>query len=72
MCFVLQRESQGTVYFSEDLEDAQTAVNETLEEYRSLLDRLSDEQRRELVSTLGLRMEELKAQQAAIEEELKE
>ncbi|XP_052774251.1 uncharacterized protein LOC128212895 [Mya arenaria] len=66
------RESQGTVYFSEDLEEAQAAVNETLAEYRDLLDRLSDKQRQELISTLGLRMEELRAQQAAIEEELKE
>lgn len=68
--FVFQRESQGTVYFSEDLEDAQEAVNGTLIEYKQLLDKLSDTQRQEVISTLGLRMEELKAQQKAIEDEL--
>ncbi|XP_045213486.1 uncharacterized protein LOC123564179 [Mercenaria mercenaria] len=66
------RESHGTVYFSEDLEDAQTAVDETLTEYKQLLDQLSDQQRKEVISTLGLRMEELKAQQRAIEDELKD
>ena len=68
--FFFQRESKDTVYFSEDLEDAQEAVTETLTEYKQLLDKLSDQQRQEVISTLGLRMEELKAQQRAIEEDL--
>ncbi|XP_060571461.1 uncharacterized protein LOC132729669 [Ruditapes philippinarum] len=66
------RESQDTVYFSEDLEDAQKAVEETLTEYRQLLDKLTDQQRQEIISTIGLRMEELKAQQRAIEDHLKD
>ncbi|KAH3873262.1 uncharacterized protein LOC127868979 [Dreissena polymorpha] len=66
------RENKGTVYFSEDLKDAQEAVKTTLEEYQKLLMKLSDQQKHDVISTLGLRMEELKAQQSAIEEEVAE
>ena len=40
--------------------------------YQQLFSKLSDTQRQQVISTLGLRMEELKAQQAAIEESLKD
>ena len=60
------------MYFSEDMQDAQTAVEDTLQEYKKLLESLTDAQRRDVTATLGLRMEELKAQQAAIEESLKD
>jgi hypothetical protein len=43
-----------------------------LTEYRQLLDKLTDQQRQEIISTIGLRMEELKAQQRAIEDHLKD
>jgi len=54
------------------MQDAQTAVEDTLQEYKKLLESLTDAQRRDVTATLGLRMEELKAQQAAIEESLKD
>ncbi|XP_069123477.1 uncharacterized protein [Argopecten irradians] len=66
------RDSQGTVYFSDDMAEAQEAVNDTLEEYSSLLSKLDDTQKQNVVRTIGLRMEELKAQQAALEEALKD
>lgn len=64
------RESQGTVYFSDDIEDAQQAIKDTLEQYSNLVQKLTSEQRQKVSATLGLRMEELKAQQAALEEML--
>ena len=59
-----------TVYFSEDMKEAEDAVKDTLQEYESLLQRLSDKQREDVVRTIGLRMEELKAQVDAIHESL--
>ncbi|XP_060067176.1 uncharacterized protein LOC132547437 isoform X2 [Ylistrum balloti] len=67
-----KRESQGTVYFSDDMSEAQEAVKDTLEEYNSLLSKLNDTQKQNVVRTIGLRMEELKAQQSALEESLKD
>jgi len=64
------RESLGTTYFSEDMQDAQTAVKDTLAEYAQLLSQLSDKQKEEVVRTIGLKMEELKAQEMALNEEL--
>ena len=69
--FSFQRESKGTVYFSDDMKEAQEAVEETLTEYRQFLEKLSDKQRQDVIASLGLRMEELKAQRAAMEEEIK-
>ena len=62
----------GTVYFNDDLEDADGAVEETLKEYKSLLARLSEEQKQTVMRTIGLRMEELSAQQIMIRESLKD
>ena len=67
-----QRESQGTVYFSDDVQEAQEAVADTLEEYSNLLVGLDETQKIEVTRTIGLRMEELKAQRTAIEELLVE
>ncbi|XP_005096601.1 uncharacterized protein LOC101854564 [Aplysia californica] len=64
------RESMGTVYFSDDMSDAQAAVSDTLVEYKQLLSQLSADQRQEVLKTIGLRMEELKAQEQAIKEAL--
>jgi len=64
------RESIGTTYFSEDMLEAQAAVKDTLAEYKELLSKLSDKQREDVVRTIGLRMEELKAQEQALEETL--
>ena len=53
------------------MKEAQEAVEETLTEYRQFLEKLSDKQRQDVIASLGLRMEELKAQRAAMEEEIK-
>ncbi|OWF47820.1 uncharacterized protein LOC110453892 [Mizuhopecten yessoensis] len=66
------RESQGSVYFSDDMSEAQEAVQDTLDEYKSLLSKLNETQKQNVVRTIGLRMEELKAQQTALEESLKD
>ena len=59
------------MYFSEDMKEAQQAVEDTLTEYKNILEKLSDKQRQDVISTLGLRMEELKAQKMVMEEEIK-
>ncbi|GFS14247.1 late embryogenesis abundant protein [Elysia marginata] len=64
------RESMETVYFSEDMTEAQEAVKSTLDQYQKLLDQLSEDQRQDVLRTIGLRMEELKAQEQALEESL--
>ncbi|KAG0713007.1 hypothetical protein GWK47_017200 [Chionoecetes opilio] len=55
------RSSTGTVYFSEDMEDAQTQVADTLKCYNTLLGKLNEEQRKNVIRSVGLRMEELKS-----------
>lgn len=64
------RESLDTVYFSEDMSEAQEAVISTLDQYHKLLDQLSDDQRQNVLRTIGLRMEELKAQEQALKDAL--
>ena len=66
----LQRSSANTVYFNEDMQEAQCAVEEALREYYGLLSELSVEQTQTVVAAIGLKMEELKAQLVAIREEL--
>lgn len=65
----LQRSSAGTVYFNDDMQDAKTAVKDALSRYEDLLSMLSTEQKRNVVASIGLKMEELKAQLIAITEE---
>ena len=60
----------GSTYFSEDMLDAQAAVKDTLTEYKDLLSKLSVKQKEDVVRTIGLRMEELKAQVQATNEAL--
>ena len=59
-----------TVYFSEDMAEAQEAVSSTLAQYKKLLDQLSENQRQDVLRTIGLRMEELKAQEQALKDAL--
>ncbi|KAG0710378.1 hypothetical protein GWK47_022949 [Chionoecetes opilio] len=66
------RSSTGTVYFSEDMEDAQTQVADTLKCYNTLLGKLNEEQRKNVIRSVGLRMEELKSQMSLLEELAKE
>lgn len=51
------------------MEDAQIAVRETLQKYENLLNQLSPEQKQEVLRTIGLKMEELKAQEQALQDE---
>ncbi|KAI8501274.1 hypothetical protein Bbelb_213690 [Branchiostoma belcheri] len=60
--------AKGTIYFHEDLEDATTAVKETLALYNQLLEQLTEEQRNDVVRAIGLKMEELKAQESMLQE----
>lgn len=57
------------MYFSEDMQDAQAAVKEALGSYEDLLSTLNVEQRQNVVASIGLKMEELKAQLIAITED---
>lgn len=69
--FFFQRESMNTVYFSEDMQEAAEAVSQTIQMYEKLLNELDENQKKDVVRTIGLKMAELKAQQSAMEEELK-
>lgn len=69
--FFFQRESMNTVYFSEDMQEAAEAVSQTIQMYEKLLNELDENQKKDVVRTIGLKMAELKAQRAAMEEELK-
>lgn len=51
------------------MQDAKTAVKDALSQYEDLLSMLSAEQKRNVVASIGLKMEELKAQLIAITEE---
>ncbi|XP_038064295.1 uncharacterized protein LOC119734802 [Patiria miniata] len=66
------RESKGSVYFNEDLQDADQAVEETLADFKRLLSQLDDAQRQTVTRSIGLKMEELSAQQQMIRESLKD
>ncbi|XP_068223200.1 uncharacterized protein [Palaemon carinicauda] len=66
------RSSLGTVYFSEDVIDTQAQVKETLDDYNNLLPRLSEKQRKNVIQSIGLKMEELKAQLSLLEDLAKE
>ncbi|KAK3860480.1 hypothetical protein Pcinc_033471 [Petrolisthes cinctipes] len=66
------RSSAGTTYFSEDMEDTQAQVKDTLEDYTSLLGQLNKQQKKNVIQSVGLKMEELKAQISLLEELAKE
>ena len=57
------------MYFSEDMEEASKAVDETLMMYNDFLEQLTKSQRQEVLRTIGLKMQELKAQKINLEEE---
>ena len=58
------------MYFDDDIKEAKSAVEETLQLYNDLLSTLSEDQRQTVISTIGLRMEELKAQLVALKEDI--
>lgn len=63
-----QRESVGSTYFSEDMTEAQEAVSTAIATYEAFLADLDEEQRKDVIRAIGLRMEELKAQEQAIKD----
>lgn len=48
-----QRSSTGTVYFSEDMTDAENAIEAVLSDYDNLLKQLDENQKRAVVRTIG-------------------
>ncbi|GMH17050.1 hypothetical protein Nepgr_018891 [Nepenthes gracilis] len=55
-------ESKETVYFDEEAECARAAVKEVLEMFEGLLGRLEERQREALQRSMGLKIEQLKAE----------
>ncbi|XP_034251253.1 uncharacterized protein LOC117651371 [Thrips palmi] len=66
------RGSVGTVYFSEDMTDAENAIQEVLSDYDALMKEMNEDQKRSVVRTIGLKMEELKAQVQMLKDSLKD
>lgn len=64
----LAAESKETVYFNEEAETAKKAVNEVLELFNNLLARLPESERGALQRSMGLKMEQLKAEVAQLNE----
>ncbi|XP_021737555.1 uncharacterized protein LOC110704082 [Chenopodium quinoa] len=55
-------ESKETVYFNEEAECARAAVKEVLDMFQGLLGRLKDQEREALQRSMGLKIEQLKAE----------
>ncbi|KAL4433253.1 hypothetical protein ABPG77_003301 [Micractinium sp. CCAP 211/92] len=60
-------EDAETVYFNESCAEARRAVQGVLERYEAVLQRLSDEERGKLQRSMGLKMEQLKAEVAQLD-----
>ncbi|CAJ1976884.1 unnamed protein product [Sphenostylis stenocarpa] len=61
-------ESKDTVYFNEEAECARTAVNEVLGMFEGLLAKLPEKERGALQRSMGLKIEQLKAELAQLDE----
>lgn len=48
-----QRDAIGTVYFSEDMTEAENAIQEVLSDYDVLLKQMNEDQKRSVVRTIG-------------------
>lgn len=59
-------DSQGSTYFEDDLDDAQHAVNECLDEYNAMLNQLDEAKKAEVMRSMGMKMEQLKGEFALI------
>jgi hypothetical protein len=55
-------ESKETVYFNEEAECARDAVKEVLDMFQKLLQKLPDEEKGAVMRSMGLKMEQLKAE----------
>lgn len=61
-------ESKDTVYFDEEAECARAAVNEVLSMFEGLLAKLPERERGVLQRSMGLKIEQLKAELAQLNE----
>jgi len=61
-------ESKDTVYFDEEAECARDAVNEVLGMFENLLAKLPEKERGALQRSMGLKIEQLKAEIAQLDE----
>ncbi|KAK7391201.1 hypothetical protein VNO78_19613 [Psophocarpus tetragonolobus] len=61
-------ESKDTVYFDEEAECARAAVNEVLGMFEGLLTKLPERERSALQRSMGLKIEQLKAELAQLDE----
>lgn len=57
----------GTVYFNESADGAKQLVGETLDRWHKLLESLPSEEKQSLVRSMGLKMEQLKAELAELD-----
>lgn len=61
------QEDEGTVHFEESYNAAYKGVHDTLEAFENVLASLGEEQRGSVRRSMGLKMEQLKAELAALE-----
>lgn len=61
-------ESKETVYFDEEAECARNAVNEVLGLFEGLLEKLPEQERGALQRSMGLKIEQLKAELKQLDE----
>ncbi|KAJ3694134.1 hypothetical protein LUZ60_009614 [Juncus effusus] len=61
-------ESKETVYFNEEAECAREAVKEVLDLFRKLLEGLSEGEKAAVMRSMGLKMEQLKAELKQLDE----
>jgi len=61
------QEDEGTVHFEESFNAAYKGVHDTLEAFENVLASLGEEQRGSVRRSMGLKMEQLKAELAALE-----
>ncbi|GBG92086.1 hypothetical protein CBR_g54341 [Chara braunii] len=64
----LALESKDTIYFNEEAESARKACNEAISAYQGLLSRLGENARGALQRSMGLKMEQLKAELEQLKE----
>lgn len=64
----LAAESKETVYFNEEAETAKKAVTEVLDLFNNLLARLPESERGAIQRSMGMKMEQLKAEVAQLDE----
>ncbi|GKU90744.1 hypothetical protein SLEP1_g4698 [Rubroshorea leprosula] len=65
----LAMESKETVYFNEEAQSAKTAVKEVLDKYEALMTKISEPEKAALQRSMGLKIEQLKAELQQLEME---